>query len=800
MDIQEIHEHILLIALRHREVHPSFTFRSRTKKSRDGRSEAGYWFRGNENYVFFSPYNQSDWKAKASTIGYEVLIKGDTIRSVHIAVIFGSEDNRKLKDFYQKVVRALGETVIEGQYRYTIKYQTKDVEETFLNFLETKLPLIDACIREYKLDDSFFVPEDEYLEQQKKIQAVKRVGIIPLPVRNIEAEPDGIQEEQNSYWIFQGNPDIFDIDTYLTNKKNITWTVSRYKDQIEEGDKVLFWKSGVKAGVYAVGTVTHGASRSVREDSPEFWKTKSNDNNEHDFRCRLSIDQQFIENPILRSEILKHDWAAGISIIKNAQGSNFELSEIEYKNIIALLRTSVSDDKNYILYGPPGTGKTWRTLTLALSKIEETSEEELQKEDRAVLRARYESYRLNGQIAFTTFHQSFGYEEFVEGLKPSGDSEGGITYNIEIGVFYRIAQIAEENWRAVKSPEKNDFSSVWNDSRADFEENETLQIATKNGHFTIYEITDTTIRFEKNNGSRKHSLSVSSLRRFFNEPAELDRMGGLKTYYKALLEYLRTRLVTSNASKEAIRNHVLIIDEINRGNISKIFGELITLLEEDKRLGCKNEITVTLPYSRETFGVPPNLYVIGTMNTADRSIALMDTALRRRFRFEEMTSDPGLVDELVRLNEDISLSSILTVMNSRIEFLYDREHAIGHAYFLGIATKNDLDAVMRNRIIPLLQEYFYEDWEKIQMVLGDHHRQFGLLGGDSVDIDSGINNHRFVQSRIVTARRVLGFEPSGVFEDRMTYRVSEAFSMECYRKIYRNETYTEILKNTEDGR
>ena len=229
---------------------------------------------------------------------------------------------------------------------------------------------------------------------------------------------------------------------------------------------------------------------------------------------------------------------------------------------------------------------------------------------------------------------------------------------------------------------------------------------------------------------------------------------GLEPYlvngYQNILAPLVQQLVERGSAKatEVVPNEarVLIIDEINRGNIARIFGELITLIEPSKRAGADEALEVVLPYSRTPFSVPPNVYLIGTMNTADRSLTGLDVALRRRFVFQEMPPRPDLLDDLTVPGVDgVTVGEMLRTMNQRIEALLDRDHCLGHAYFMPLRTTTtlaQLGSIFRNQVLPLLQEYFFDDWQRIQWVLNDHRKK--------------AKEHQFVQSDSVDIAKLLG--------------------------------------------
>ena len=428
---------------------------------------------------------------------------------------------------------------------------------------------------------------------------------------------------------------------------------------------------------------------------------------------------------------------------------------------------------NTILYGPPGTGKTYATVRRSVSICDGQAPKDVKQ-----LRARYGELMNEGRIEFVTFHQSFGYEEFVEGIRPKTVG-GQIEYQIEDGILKRLADeaaqanLSEAQREPVAQEHLPAFGIVWGRLQA----SGTRPVRTKSG--VEYQLVPAPDKVElRRDHPPSYNYGKEAVRRIWDLRHTLgppDSVGpnrvaaalGRTTHgtspwaiYNVLWNLAQSEDRVSSPSHTAnAPNFVLVIDEINRANVSKVMGELITLLEEDKRKGAANEVTVTLPYSREAFTLPGNLHILGTMNTADRSIALLDTALRRRFRFEEMSPKPELLKDAANRTE-VDLPSVVTAMNERLEYLVDRDHLIGHAWFMDANDRPDVDAVMRHKIIPLIAEYFYDDWRKVQAVLGGTD---DFIKGEPISPPPGLDS-------------TLG-------EERHQWAVQEIFAEEAYERL-----------------
>jgi hypothetical protein len=355
--------------------------------------------------------------------------------------------------------------------------------------------------------------------------------------------------------------------------------------------------------------------------------------------------------------------------------------------------TMNNSSKNIILYGPPGTGKTYNSIDMAVSLANGTSSE-LHSENKI----QFDILRKDGQIEFVTFHQNYSYEDFMVGLKPDVENEQ-LRFRPHRGIFYEIARRARENYLASKERTAlaKTFDEAFTEKVKPFVvEGKDVNVEMASGiSFKITDITDYSIHFKKPKGDSLHTLSIQTLQDILE--GRRKPPSGLSPYYNPFVDEIKELMKPTEGTKtEVQKNFVLVIDEINRANISKVFGELITLLEDDKRLGADNELKISLPNGEKDFGVPPNLFIIGTMNTADKSIALIDVALRRRFEFI------GKYPEYKDLNLDET--SLLQKINATIyEKKKSADYLIGHAYFM---KKQSIENVLRSKVVPLLMEYF----------------------------------------------------------------------------------------------
>lgn len=472
--------------------------------------------------------------------------------------------------------------------------------------------------------------------------------------------------------------------TGLQTKYQVNKLAPEYFDKHPRSAGIICQLNKAKEGdlIYAFKGRKEVIGKGVIRSVSQYSQKPLIDGTDHHNYLEVAWDEAFVGG-------LKLNKMMPMDAFANISERRPELEEITKSTFeeVSQSSESIRDDDgsssiqlNQILYGPPGTGKTYSTVDHALRIIKPDLYSD---EDREKNLEEYSRYLENGQIIFTTFHQSYTYEDFIEGIKVSS-SNNQLTYPVEPGIFKSLCIEAEEK------PDQK---------------------------------------------------------------------------------------------------FIIIIDEINRGNISKIFGELITLIEPDKRKGADEEISVKLPYSKEAFSIPTNVFILGTMNTADASIAKLDAALRRRFDFIEVMPNPKLLTDTKTeqgnaINvEGIDLQEMLSAMNERIELLYDRDHTIGHYFFMSLNNTSDISElaqVFEKNIIPLLQEYFFDDWSKIHTVL------------DCLKSSSAQETH-FITKKYVNQKgleELMGQSwelSSGVFNSIWKLNTNALNDPHAYRTIYTSE-------------
>lgn len=766
---------------------------------------------------------------------------------------------KRLWSFFQK---AISNTIEEKDFEDVLQIRntgkTKLTEALFYINPEKYLP-INGPTKPFITEVLGLNPKfNTYQEYRQLLENIKIQSTLPFYELSYEAWKWNDQRKKINYWIFQGNPKVFDFETALKENLLDDWTVSAHKDKIKVDDKVILWITGDKSGCYALAEVTSEPHVKSQSTNDHLWKEED----KSELKASINITHNLVTNPVLKEDISSIEELSELNV--GNQGTNFVSNQDEFETILeiaknktnkkywlfapgenaskwdefydlgimglgwdelgdlnklgdinditkAIQETFQTESKSYnnalanfelrdvvkegdiiiakkgrkeylgygivtsayyydsnrdsfqkcrkvdwkkkgyweesnhpivlktltditkypdyvtrlikligientimdkeikyplntILYGPPGTGKTYNTILKAVEIVENIAIDSYEEALRIF------KSKLHDQIEFITFHQNYSYEDFIQGLRPDTENDGQLSFEKKDGVFKIIADKALKNLLSTKDlkPIQKEFDVVLIEFLKPLQEEAVeLEVKMIKSSFFITGTSQKSIEFRKNTGDSIHSLSIATLRQMYNEQKNSIILGGLQQYYNPLLSKL-LKLGKEVNVKESPKNYVIIIDEINRANISRVFGELITLIEPDKRSHGKIPLEARLP-SGDSFIVPSNLHIIGTMNTADKSIALLDIALRRRFEFEAMYPQYEIKDQ------EIFDVDILKKINEQIIKSKGHDFQIGHAYFMG--ENKDLVQRMNKKVIPLLLEYYMNDEKEVKGIL-----------------------------------------------------------------------------------
>mgnify|MGYP000184432932 CR=1 FL=1 len=744
MNIQEINNELLEKLLELREVDPSFTFWLRRKK--DG-LENGQWFQGSGNYISVGLLRTDSGNLSTKSLALQIDLVNNSI--VGSLVLHDRKfETSSLKEFYLELSKSMVE--VKPRLLWERKLDSSNGLSSIINDFRNFYSSFQKLIAQHKIEKDQLIDQEDFKKSLSKVEHYKQ--LMKNPENKTKMNPKFwiyAPGEQAKLWneLHQsgqaaiGWDELGDLSNY-TNKLDIEAALNSlenkggrkindalacydFRHTMKPGD-VIIAKKGKKEYI-GWGIVT---GNYIFDDTYPIFKNRRAINWKANGEW-LDTEGDIVTKTL--TDITKYPpYVDRLSKLLNIQLMN------DSKKLNPL---------NKILYGPPGTGKTFSTIDVVVD-----INEPYNNFTRTEKKAKFDQLVNDGRAVFTTFHQSMSYEEFIEGIKPLTVNDQ-IRYEVMNGILKDIVEQCFEDIKSLKA------LSVSGTSEMSFKEkfhefSKAIQMGkiilkTRSGISVQLSKTSNAGNLQLNSGedTRDYVISMKRLEKLvsaFPNPGVIKNIhdeiraviGGSNSslYFSALDAFVNfDKKLTENVqtdgkelslseiklSKEeisALPPYFLVIDEINRGNVSAIFGELITLIEEDKRFGKANQQFVQLPYSREEFILPPNLYIIGTMNTADRSVEALDTALRRRFSFVEMLPDASKLKG--KEIQGIHLEMLLTSINERIEVLVDRDHTIGHAFFINTKDINDLRFAFGNKIIPLLQEYFYGNYQKMEMVIG----------------------------------------------------------------------------------
>lgn len=549
-----------------------------------------------------------------------------------------------------------------------------------------------------------------------------------------------------NYWIFQCNPAEFDFETAVRKNLLQDWTVAAHKDKIKKGDKVILWLTGKKAGCYAFARVTSDPTTSSHSPDNYLWKTAP----KNSVKAGIELTHNFLKKPLLWEDIKDTDGLADLKV--GNQGTNFSASRKQYNSLLTLIEknTQIMSNKidlfiNTILYGPPGTGKTFK---LNEYKEEYFTDRGVTKSSEEVLKEKVGSYpfwKVLGAV-LGNFKAPLSVTELLDNplikakINPEAKTPRNTIWRIlqsyadeastEMDIKYKgPIQLFQKNdqskWTIIPA-KKQDLIDIIDQELIEIAASPEVQAEQSSNFKTRFNFITFHQKYsyedfiegikpllqnsevEEQAGELQFELKKGI---FYNSCLEALKLVGYESFKECYSDTIENRNAKfTEAKNNPVKQFALFIDEINRANISAVFGELITLLEDDKRIGTENEMWVELPYSNEKFCVPANLYVIGTMNTADRSIALLDIALRRRFEFKALyplyTAKEWWAPMLEALNQSI------------YNWKKNPDFFIGHAFFINKA-ETEKTRILNTKIIPLLYEYCQNNADTVKRILSD---------------------------------------------------------------------------------
>lgn len=755
MNIQKIHEEILNRLLQFQELYPSFTFWLRRKK--DG-LQNGMMFQGNDNYVSIGLVATDSGNLSTKSIALQIDIADNKFKGCILLMKRNLQIDAN-RDFYIAVSELMTEKK-PGIEWYKELDSSGGIETIFEDFKDF-YPIFHSLVVKHNLENEILISHADFSKSLKKVEEFQ--ALLNDPLNSIQSSSQN-KTSSIKYWLYAPGKNANMWGDFLHDgEMGLGWDklgdLKKYNSRIEIKEALLISYQGEGSKMNDVSANDDFLNKMQIGDVIIAKKGRSAYLGYGVVRSEYFFDEQANNYKSKRKvSWIKH----GVWNAPNADIVLKTLTDItKYPEYVESLRKLIGIDMeerkinildnqnpiNQILYGPPGTGKTFSTIDVVVDILEPNN-----NYTRIQKKAKFDMLVNENRAFFTTFHQSMSYEEFIEGIKPKTVKDQ-VQYEITNGILKDICDLCFEDIKEMKALSISEsFELSFKEKFQEFGkaiQQGIIELKTRSGITVQISKISSAGNLQLNSGedTRDYVISMKRLEKLakaFPNPSVIKNIheeirsvigGSNSSLYFAALEAFVSfeKKITETVKKDGkeislseiqlsdeeiavLPPYFLIIDEINRGNVSAIFGELITLIEEDKRFGKTNQLFVKLPYSREEFILPPNLYIIGTMNTADRSVEALDTALRRRFSFVEMLPDASKLEN--KQIEGIDLALLLNTLNERIEVLVDRDHTIGHAFFMNIESLVDLRSAFANKIVPLLQEYFYGNYRKMEMVIG----------------------------------------------------------------------------------